>query len=395
MFFANKDLIAKAVANLDSLVRAWKSVRAAGGCAGVDGITIEAFETGFDKHLKQIEVDLVAGRYRFSRLKRAQIPKSSGKLRQLGIPTVRDRVVLQAMRQQIEPACEAKMLDCSHAYRPKRGAMTAIAAVTTALAGGRNLVLETDIQNFFDSIRHPQLLRQLGAIDARCASSRLLIQALRLSSSFWSAKKGVAQGSPLSPLLANVALLSFDRSTQSNQWTVVRYADDLIVLSKTEEAVQRARQLIEKQLSELGLAMHPDKTRIVDSRLSAFKFLGFEFHPDRLAPDSANIGRLRNGIASICNPHSTLTWQTRIEQINALMRSFAWYYHQTDSRRLFWTLDQYVAECLAELETQIGAPPFEWSSQVVKMSEMRETHWLGSKRTGKTRKGRMWNGYGS
>ncbi len=394
MLRRRRDSIAHSIATSDCLARAWKSVRAAAGGPGVDRVTIDAFEARQLDELKRMEADLAAGRYRFSKLKCVMIPKPTGKLRRLGIPTVRDRVVLQAMRQLIEPACEAKMLNCSHAYRPGRGAMTAMAEVTSALAAGRSIVLETDIQDFFDSIRHPLVLKQISVMEPQCKHSRLLIAALKLSSSFWAAKKGVAQGSPLSPLLANVALTEFDQALQSKRWAMVRYADDLVVLCKTNDDVQQAMQLIATQLNRLGLSMHPKKTRIIDSQQNTFSFLGFEFHPDRLAPDASNIAKLRDGIAGICNPHSTVTWQIRIEQINSLLRSFAWYYHQTDSRRLFWTLDQYVVDSLTELETRIGPPQVAWSSKVVRMAQMREVSWLGSKKAAGPRKSSGWNGYG-
>lgn len=396
-FRSYNDTVAQAAAASECLALAWKAVRSAAGGSGVDRETVQTFEARKDSQLARVSTELLQGRYRFSKLKCALLPKPNGKLRRLGIPTVGDRVVLQAIRQVIEPACEAKMLDCSHAYRPGRGAMTAMATVAASLAAGRSVVLETDIQSFFDSIRHALLLKQLEAMEPLSTGSRLVADSLKLSSTVWAARKGVAQGSPLSPLLANVALTSFDQALKSKHWTVVRYADDLIILCKSPRAADEALQQVVRELEKLGLAIHPGKTQIVDSRQAEFSFLGFEFHPDRLAPDAENIAKLRDGIDGLCNPHTDVVWQKRIEQINALLRSFAWYYHQTDSRRLFWTLDQHVADRLNELETHIGHPKVSWENQVVKMSTMREVNWLGSgKRSSSKGKRRStgWNGYG-
>ncbi len=164
-------------------------------------------------------------------------------------------------------------------------------------------------------------------------------------------------------------------------------------LSDSIALAEQVLDMIKQELRTLGLEINPDKTCIVDSRHASFSFLGFEFHPDRIAPDGNNIAKLRDGIAALCNPHVQNSWESRIVAINSLLRSFAWYYHQTDSRRLFWTLDQSVSDSLVELEAQIGAPQKPWREQIVRMSRMREVSWRG---TGKSkRKTPGWNGYGN
>lgn len=385
------DPIAALAAEPERLQAAWAAVRGAGGGPGIDGQTIDRFAVDSQTSLKSIENSLRGGTYRFSRLRSATIPRAHGNPRKLGIPTVCDRIVLQSIRNAIEPACDRLMLDCSHAYRTGRGAMTAIAQVAQAVASGRQVVLETDVQNFFDSIRHRTLLEDLAAMEPRTVGSRLLASTLALSPGYWNARKGVAQGSPLSPLLANVALTRFDRELQSSNWTLVRYADDLLVLCQTVELAQMALESIERALRMLGLTTHPDKTSIVDSRQAAFRYLGFEFHPDRIAPDASNLGKLRDGVLAICNPHSGVPWPSRIEQLNAIIRSFAWYYHQADTRRLFWTLDEFVVEQLTHLQAQIGPPERPWQDQIIKMARMRDVRWLGKSK----RQVNGWNGYGS
>lgn len=387
----HEDPIGLLAAEPERLREAWAAVREARGAPGVDRQTIEGFALASDSVLRVISDRLRSGTYRFSRLRRAAIPRANGKPRRLGIPTVCDRIVLQAIRQSIEPACERQMLDCSHAYRPGRGAMTAIAQVTGALAAGRHVVLETDVENFFDSICHRTLLADLAGMEPRTRRSKLLSATLALSSGFWASRKGIAQGSPLSPLLANVALTALDRELQSPNWTLVRYADDLVVLCASSEAAELALREVKRALAKRRLRAHPDKTAIVDSRRAAFRFLGFEFHPDHFGPDSANVAKFRDSVLGLCNPHQAADWDSRIQGLNSILRSFAWFYHQADSRRLFWMLDHFVVEQLSELESQIGPPEKPWKEQVVKMARMREVTWLGKSK----RKIKGWDGYGS
>jgi RNA-directed DNA polymerase len=383
------DSITESAAAEEVLLRAWRMVRSAGGAAGSDRQEIEQFALQEKKELTDIRDRMRKGKYQYSRLRYAPIPKSNGKFRELGIPTIRDRIVLQAIKLVLEPDCEKHMSDCSHAYRAQRGAMTALAAIEEGMRRGRPFVLETDIRQFFDSIRHTGLWRQLVAIDARVQKCPLVRAAMTLSTGWWPARKGVAQGSPLSPLLANVALIEFDRNIHRDEWTVVRYADDLVLLCHTHEEAAQALTTVERELKKIGLEIHPDKTRIVDGRAESFSFLGFEFHPDRIVPSGGNLSELRDGISAWCNPHSGHSWDERMERINGLLRSFAWYYHKTDASRLFWSLDEFVAEQLAALELAIGSPEHPWRNRIVKMSQMREATWKGSRR-----KGRGWSGYG-
>jgi group II intron reverse transcriptase/maturase len=380
-------LIASAQANV--LRDAWKRVRGSGGGPGIDGQTLADFDSDSETQMTKLAIDMERGGYRFTRLRSAVVPKENGKQRKLGIPTVRDRVVLQAIRLVLQPQCERAMHDSSHAYRPGRGAMTALDDISRAMSGGLSAVLETDIEAFFDNIDHRQLLADLRVMEPRAMESEIVREALRLSSGRWHARRGVAQGSPLSPLLANVALTSFDFAIAGRQRVAVRYADDLVVLCRDLAAAQQAMRDVQQQLSKLGLTMHPEKTRLVDSRAETFGFLGFEFHPDRLVPDAENLAKLRDSIAACCNPHRGDPWERRLAEINSLLRSFTWYYHRTDATRLFWGLDQYVEQLLQELEVEIGPPSRPWQETLVKTSRMRRVGWKGSSKRG--RKG--WDGY--
>jgi group II intron reverse transcriptase/maturase len=378
-------------ATLKSLHQAWKSVRQAGGGAGVDGISLDNFRLHADQQLSQMSQQIIKGRYRFSRLRVAKLPKPNGQLRTLGIPTVADRIVLQSIRQSIEPECDRHMSSCSHAYRPARGAMTALADVAESIRAGYHFVLESDIAAFFDSIHHRSLLMALKQIDRDLAQEDLICKSLAMSAGIWAARKGISQGSPLSPLLSNVALIDFDRQMTRAGHRLVRYADDFVVLGRSAAETESAKTLAVKLLKSIQLTLHPEKTRAIDSRQNSFTFLGFELHPDRIVPTAKNLSELRSGVLACCNPHVSISWGERIERINALLRSFAWYYHQTDSKRIFWSLDAFVIDQLNDLATSLGLDDESWRARLVRMSDMREVSW----RSSKGKKCRGWNGYGS
>ena len=375
-------------ANSERLQEAWQAVRRAGGAAGVDQQTIEEFQTRREAAIESMHRSLAAGKYRFSKLRFAVVPKPTGGNRKLGIPTVSDRVVLQSMRLVLEPEFEKVMLPCSHAYRHDRGSHTALADIRVAMQERYVFVVETDIRHFFDSIRHRPLLEQLTRVEPRVRQCRLVQDAMTMSAGLFPARKGIAQGSPLSPLLANVSLIEFDRMMCGGVSRMIRYADDLVVMCKSQSEADAEYHRIGKELSKLGLEMHPDKTRIVDSRRQAFSFVGFEIHPDRIVPSESNVAELKSSIIGWCNPNINETWQTRIDRINGLLRSFAWYYHQTDSGRLFMGLDQFAREQLDELQSVVKPSVADWEHQVVRIGTIRDVVWKGSK------KQKGWNGYG-
>jgi len=377
------------VGDPDALTKAWKSVQAAGGAAGVDGLSIPQFAEQLENRLAKIQNQIVRGTYRYSRLRSAAIPKANGKQRLLGIPIVADRVVLQAVRQAIEPMCEPHLLDCSHAYRPQRSALTAMAQLTTALGEGLRFVLESDIRKFFDTINHAALLSSLKMIHVDLPSEPLLVRAITLSRGWWPVRKGVCQGSPLSPLLANVALIPFDQQLIQQGYRMVRYADDFVVLCRSRADCLAAQQAAQRSLSSLGLELHPDKTRTIDNDCQSFNFLGFEIQPDRIAPAADNLAQLKSGILAWCNPRETWHWQERIDQINSLLRSFAWYYHQIDTRRLFLSLDAFALENVEELATRLDLDRAALAARLIRISEMREISWAGKRK----RKAKSWGGY--
>jgi CRISP-associated protein Cas1 len=267
---------------------AWEHVAENHGAAGVDGETIEHFARDANNYLAQLRQAIATGNYRPLPLRQVFIPKRDRTWRSLGIPTVRDRIAQQALLNILHPILEPEFEECSFAYRPGRSHQMAVRQVAIWRDRGYEWVLDADLVKYFDNIRHDLLLQEvrrkldlpayLELIESWLTAGLLTKEGLILPS------KGVAQGAVVSPILANLYLDAFDEAMLATGLKLVRYADDFVLLGKQENQVQAMLGVVVERLNELGLQLHPDKTKVTNFN-RGFRFLGQTFIRSIVIPD--------------------------------------------------------------------------------------------------------------
>lgn len=325
------------------LRRAWRLVQLGGPAAGVDAVSMDDFARHAGSELPRIGEQLREKRYRFQPVRRTKIKKSGGGLRTLGIPTISDRIVGQAVRLAIEPQFEPHLASASYAYRPDRDVHRAIEKLLEYRRSGYHWWLESDVKDFFDSIVHTRLLELLSQ---RVTDRRLLnlvrqfLQTCATRRGRWfRPARGVPQGSPLSPLLSNLYLDPFDRALARRGDRLIRYADDLVICCRSRREVESARRHAEKELRHWGLEIHPGKTRVLDSRQAPLEFLGFLVHPRYLWPAPRNVDRFGREIDRLTRPSVQRPLGELLDDLNPLVRSFAHYYRNCQVQGLYGRLD--------------------------------------------------------
>ena len=257
----------------------WRRVRRNRGGPGGDGVTIDDFAPRADAYLSALRSTLLAGDYRPGPLREVRIDKPSGGIRHLAIPCIADRIVQHAAAAALGDRLERHLAPSSFAYRPQHSVAQAVGRLVTLRLWGYRHVLEADIADCFASIPHARLLATLGQQVSSPGSLRLI--GLWLAG--FGAHRGIAQGAPISPLLANLYLDPLDRALAGRRLKLVRYADDLVLLAQSADRLPAARARLEAAAAALDLSLNPAKTRRT-SFAEGFVFLGHHFTGDIVRP---------------------------------------------------------------------------------------------------------------
>jgi len=349
-----QDNLMRWVVGGSGFLRAYHSVLRNKGAAGVDGVKTEDLPRYLSFHWESIKEQLLQGEYRPQLVRGVKIPKPSGGVRQLGIPTVLDRLIQQAIHQVLSPLWEREFSVFSYGFRPKRSAQDALQQAVEYINSGRHWVIDLDLKSFFDRVNHNKLMDLISQKVADKTLLRLIRQYLRSGimegGLVQTRTEGTPQGGPLSPLLSNILLHELDRELEKRGHKFVRYADDCSIFLNSKRAAERVLVSISRFLERtLHLEVNQEKTKIV--RPVHFTLLGHGFVPTykkgergkyRLSIAKTSWERLKRKIKAITRKTTPKTVQERIAELNQLMRGWVNYFKYATGYQKFKDLDVWI-----------------------------------------------------
>ena len=349
-----------------NLEMAWERVRANRGSGGVDGQSLEGFAAQLDQQLDRLRSELKEDVYRPQPVRQVQIPKAGkrGEFRRLGIPTIYDRVCQQALLNRLEPIFEPVFDDANFGYRSGRSTKDALRKVWKEIQSGREWIVDADLKDFFGSVDHTKLLTLVAQ---RIADGRVrrLIEAMLKAGSYgegrlFPTERGTPQGGVVSPLLSNILLTPFDQEMRRKGYRLTRYADDWVVTCESAAEARAAVAAALRILNELGVQLHPQKTRIVHVR-RGFEFLGHKIKrgkqlrlpPDKIRsgaqpgelytyPREKSIRRFMDQVRALTKRRVPLKTKELVEELNPVLRGWGHFYKRAHVRKLFHRLDGWI-----------------------------------------------------
>jgi len=372
------------VCQRDNLNQAYRRVRSNKGAPGMDGMTIQDLGPWIKQHKEELIASLLEGSYRPQPVRRVDIPKPGGGVRQLGIPTVIDRLVQQAILQVLEPLLDPTFSASSYGFRPGRGAHDALASASKYVADGRTIVVDFDLEKFFDRVNHDILMARL----ARRVTDKRLLRIIRRFLQVGMMHEGVCverhegtpQGGPLSPLLANLLLDDLDKELERRGHCFCRYADDCNIYVQSKAAGERVMASVTKFLQKrLCLRVNRDKSKV--AHVSERKFLGHRLvNGGKLTIAPKSLVRFKERVRQITRRNRGVSLERIIGELNSFLIGWVTYFRYAECRGHLTALDGWIrrklrcvrlkqrkrAKSIADFLQDLGVP--EWRSWILALS---------------------------
>ncbi|MDR4510021.1 MAG: group II intron reverse transcriptase/maturase [Candidatus Brocadiaceae bacterium] len=329
----------------ENMHKAWKQVKANKGIAGVDTMSVEEFPEFARNHWSRIREQLMEGSYKPLPVKRVEIPKPDGGKRPLGIPTVTDRVIQQAIAQVLAPVFDPGFSDSSYGFRPKRSAHDAVRKIREYIGQGYKYAVDIDLSKFFDMVNHDLLMQKVKICIKDKTLLRLINRYLKagvqVNGKIEPTSQGVPHGGPLSPILSNIVLDELDKELEKRGHRFVRYADDFIILVKSHRAGERVMQSIKRfLLKNLKLVVNEKKSKVVKS--DQCLFLGFVFKGKSIRWSDNSLAEFKRHIRLLTGRSWGVSMNYRLRKLAEYIRGWMGYYGLSEYYRPIPELDHWL-----------------------------------------------------
>lgn len=351
----------------DNLNRAYRKVKANRGAPGVDGMTLAALPAWLAEHKDELIAALLSCEYEPKPVRGVQIPKPGGGMRQLGIPTVIDRLVQQAILQVLEPLFDPTFSDSSYGFRPGRSAHQALAAAQQHVREGREIVVDMDLEKFFDRVNHDilmaRLARRIGDKRLLRIIRRFLEAGLMQDGVCVTRREGTPQGGPLSPLLANLLLDDLDRELERRGHKFCRYADDCNIYVRTKAAGERVLASLTAFL-ETKLRLRVNREKSAAAHISERKFLGHRLlSGGRLGIAPKSLDRFKQKVRELTQRHRGVSLDRMVSELNSFMTGWVTYFHHAECSNHLTVLDKWIrhrVRCVKLKQRKRAKPIFDF-----------------------------------
>ncbi len=355
----------------ENMKLAYQKVKANKGASGVDGITTDEVREYLKEHWLEIKEQIKKRKYKPKPVRRVEIPKPNGGIRNLGVPTVVDRIIEEAIVQKVSPIAEPYFSDFSYGFRPQRRAQQAVIKLLEYLNDGYEYIVDIDLEKFFDNVNQDKLMTLVGKIikdpDTESLISKYLKAGVMVRGKFEETKMGTPQGGNLSPLLSNIMLNELDKELEARGLHFVRYADDCVIAVGSSAAANRVMHTITSWIEKkLGLKVNMTKTKV--TRPLNLKYLGFGFRKDKggwkARPHQESVQRFVRKLKSLTKRSWSVSMDYRIEKLNQVIRGWINYYRIGSMKKTLSRIDGHLRTRMRIViwkNKKLGAP--EWMAR--------------------------------